>query len=492
MRRLTRREYTNAVRDLLRVDQAEAEPLTASFPEDDRVGGFAGNAHTSVNQRSLEAYMASAESLAALAPVEALVPCDPAAMGEAECGVAWLRDFGRAAFRRPLDAREDDALAAVFREKLARSSFDGAVRLVVEAVLQAPSFLYRVEAATHPEGSLRALDPWELATRLSFFLWSSIPDEDLLDAAEAGQLETTAGLEAEARRMLADPKAADGFESFHLQWLGLQSIENLEKDPVLFPEFDPALRDAMASEPRRFLRHVFQEEGAGIETLLSAEYTFAEDRLASLYGASATTDGRVDLPPGERSGLLTQAGFLAVTTPADQGSPILRGKFVREHLLCQTIPEPPDSLMITAPTVEPGVSTRERFEQHRSEPVCASCHRLMDPIGFGFDNYDAIGRWADEDGASPIDARGEILDAGSDVAGTFEGVPGLVEKLLGTDTLHECVTRHWMRYALARSERESEACSVEQAMDRFAVGDIRELMIGVVLSDAFRFTRGME
>jgi hypothetical protein len=485
LRRLTRVEYTNAIRDLTGVGDGWGE-----LPDDTAVSGFAANSFGVVTQVGAERYAGAAFAIAERVDLARVLPCDPAAIGEDACATELIGRFGRRAFRRPLDAGEIAALQALYDRKRIESDFESAVRLLLEAILQAPSFLYRVEERTSPNGAPAPLGGFELATRLSFFLWASVPDDALLDAAAGGRLATLEGLDAEARRMLDDPRALDAVESFHLQWLGVADLDHLDKDAGLYPEATPTLGAEMRLETATFVRHVFGEAGASLRALLTAEYTFAGPELASLYGV-VPAEGPLALPAGQRSGVLTHAGFLATRALPNQPSPILRGRFVRERLLCEPIAPPPPDVDVTPPAIEPGVSARDRFEAHTSDPLCATCHVKMDPIGFGFGHYDAIGRFVAEDGGAPVDARGEILEAPGDVAGEFDGVPALAERLLASETLSTCLSRQWLRFALGRGEQPGERGSVESARAAFEAhgDDLRELMLGVVRSDAFRTTR---
>ncbi len=281
-------------------------------------------------------------------------------------------------------------------------------------MLQSPRFLYRVEMGMPDlltgQPDVTALDSWEVATRLSFLLWSSIPDEELFAAAEADALGDAASIEKQARRMLEDPRARDAVANFHEQWLGLGKIGTLNKDVAVYPTYTPALRPLWEKETLSFLDHVvFDDDKGDVKTMLTAPYSMMNADLAAFYGVSGPKGAafeRVDLDPAQRAGLLTQASLLAVNSKPNQSSPIHRGKFVRERLLCQTLAPPPNNVNIQPPEVDPTATTREKFSQHSSDPACAGCHRLMDPIGFGFESYDGIGQFRTRIMASRSTPRG--------------------------------------------------------------------------------------
>jgi hypothetical protein len=360
------------------------------------------------------------------------------------------------------------------------------VRLVVQAMLLSPHFLYHVEAL--PPGAAEtdvvALAPFELATRLSYFVWASMPDDALLAAAEDGTLGDPEVLEAEVRRMLDDDRAADAIASFHEQWLQLGELDELTKDAEMYPGWTPELGTAMEVETAAFADEVIRRGDGRLQTLLTASWTIADAELAALYGVTAP-DGpeRIDLDPAERAGLLTSAGFLASKSHAAENSWVHRGKFVRESLLCQPLPPPP-----------PGVEANEANDPGRLEnPECNYCHLLMDPIGVGFENYDATGAFRTVDGeGNAIDAQGEVV--GVEGIGTFAGAVELAHELAADPSVHDCVALQWVRYAGRREETQADACAIEQVRAAFAQSDqdVRELVVAVVLSDAFRYRTAQE
>lgn len=486
LRRLTRAQYDNTVRDLLGVELG----LAQAFVSDEKVGTFDSNAIASVTELSVEQYMDAAEQLAAEAVVDlpALLPCDPASIDEDECAAQFIDDFGPRAYRRPLtDEQREDALA-LYHHGLDQGSFADGIRVLVQGMLQSPFFLYHLEQLPpEGEGQVNALSPYEVASRLSYFLWESMPDDALRQAAAAGELSTPEQLQAQAERMIADPRAKDSIRHFHAQWLELEGLTQVDKDPELFPDFSPELLASMEEEVGRFVEHVILEGDGSLDTLMTADFTFADEELAALYGVEHPGGGfaRVELPADERSGLLTLAGVMTAHAHHNQTSPVLRGAMVRENFLCQTPPPPPDTVNDNPPGLDPTLPTKQRYEQHREDPECAGCHVLLDPLGFGFEHFDALGQFRTMDGQNPVDATGEVVGA-DDADGPYDGHRELTERLAGSDYARACVSRQWFRYALGRLETTADACSLDDIYARFESSDydIRELMVAIAVSDA--------
>lgn len=494
LRRLTRAQYDNTIRDLLGLDLG----LAAGFVSDEKVGTFDSNAIASVTELSVEQYMDAAEQLAAEAVTDlsALLPCDPAVIGEDECAAQFVDTFGRRAYRRPLTAEQHADAMALYHHGLDQGGFADGIRVVVQGLLQSPFFLYHVEQApAGSEGEVLTLSPYELASRLSYFLWESMPDDELLAAAAEGELSTPEQLQAQAERMIGDPRAADSIRHFHLQWLELESLDQLDKDPELFPEFSPQLATSMEEEIGRFAEHVILEGDGSLRTLMTADFTFADESLAELYGVAHPGGGfaRIQLPPDERSGLLTLAGVMATHAHHNQTSPVLRGVMVRENFLCQIPPPPPDNVDDNPPGLDPTLPTKERYEQHRSDPECAGCHNLIDPLGFGFEHFDATGRFRTMDGQNPVDASGEVVGA-EDADGPYDGHRELTERLASSEYARGCVSRQWFRYALGRLETSADECTLDEIYARFASSDfdIRELMVAIAVSDAVSHLKTQE
>lgn len=493
IRRLTGWEYDNTIRELLGDDSRPS--VTAGFPQEGG-SGFDNNADVStVTWLMANKYMLASEDVSARAVTDlvGLMGCDPAA-DESGCIDGWLEEFGRDAWRRPLTAEEAADMRALYDDARSLAEVPTAVETVLQAFLQSPNFIYRVEFGAGDQVSDEAvpLDDWEMATRLSYFLWGSMPDDALFAAAEAGELRTSAQVEEQARRMIEDPRARDVTKHFFEQFLGYEKLSVVDKDPELFPEWSVELSLRQKDETDAFVEHVVFDDDATLQTLLTADYTFVDADLASFYDIQ-TDEAGADLvqvtPQGrEVAGILSQGGILSVYSKPNQTNPIARGIFVREHLLCQIPPPPPDDVDIVPPIPDPDATTRELFDQHRANPACAGCHILFDPVGFGFENFDALGRWRDTENGFDVDASGEL--AATDVDGPFVGVAELGEALAGSELVADCVTRQWFRFAYGRLEsEENDACNVEYLNTQFAESgyDLKELMVTLTQSDAFMF-----
>jgi hypothetical protein len=493
VRRMTRLEYANTIGDLLGLDGSVAD----GFVPEEEVFGFDNNSEqATVGELAAEQYMAAAETLAeqAVMDLSTLLPCDPEASGEEECAQAFVEDFGRRAFRRPLDQDQVDRLMDVFAWGRAEEGFAFGIQLVVEVVLQSPSFLYRVELspADAGEGDVVALDDWEVASRLSYLLWNGMPDEELFAVAEAGELSTPEQVRVQAERMLDDPRAESVVQDFYRQFLDLDRLETTAKDPEAFPDFTPEIRDLMRAETERFLAHVVFEDDGTWNTMLTADYAFLNGALGNYYGLVDVTGAelqRVDLPEGShRGGLLTHGSLMSVLGKYDLSSPVHRGKFVREQLLCQSMPPPPD-VEFDPPELDPNSTTPQKFEEHSENPACAACHQLMDPIGFGFEHYDGVGQWRATENGFPVDATGEVLQGG-DATGQFYGVDQLSTLLSDSDDVRDCMVRQWFRYAYGREKADEDECTENSLRARFAEhGSVRDLLLDLTQTDAFLYAR---
>jgi hypothetical protein len=370
-------------------------------------------------------------------------------------------------------------------------------RLVVEAMLQSPFFLYHhdVGSSGTPQTKAVAVTPYELASRLSYFLWNSMPDANLFTLAGNGTLSDSAVLSAQVERMLADAKASTTIGLFHRQWLALEDLPSRDKDPTAFPAYSEALVDAMLQETSMFSDFVVRKGDGLLKTLLTSNLAFPQAGLFKVYGvaqpAGFSVGSSVMLNAAQRAGILTQAAFLARNAHRDQSSPVHRGIVVRENLLCQTIPSPPANVNNAPPPPSAATSTRERFAQHSSDPACAGCHVLMDPIGVGFEHYDAIGAYRTTDGLGAVDATGAINGTAANLDGAFDGAVELANKLAGATQVEDCLANQWFRFSLGRIESTDDACSVLSIRNGFRAsgGNIRALLTQIAVSDAFRNVR---
>ncbi|MCA9705643.1 MAG: DUF1592 domain-containing protein [Myxococcales bacterium] len=495
LRRLTQSQYRRTVRDLLGIDTTVAE----GFAPDERVGAFKSNAVAPVVDLQVEQYMDAAEAVAteATADVAALLPCDPAAIGEDACAEQWLRELAPRAYRRALVDADITRLMEVYSTARAEGTFEDGIRVALQGVLQSPWFLYHVELgdleAEVTAGEPTPLSGHELASRLSYFLWDTMPDQALFDAAAAGELDTDEGIEAQVERMLADPKAQEAVALFHTQWLAVDELETLEKSSTVYPDFDPALAQAMKEDTESFTNWVIFEGDARLETLLTGAFTLSEDpALLALYGVSLpaghVSGERIPLPAGERAGLLTQPAVMARHAHADQTSPVHRGKLVRENFLCQPLPAPPPDVDNVPPDPDPNSTTRERFEEHEENPACAPCHKLIDGLGFGFENYDAVGAFRSMEGDLPVDASGEVVNT-EDINGAFDGAVELAGKLAVASETADCMAKQWFRFSLGRMDTDLDSCTMESLSTAFEESDqdVHSLIRQIVLSHAFRY-----
>jgi hypothetical protein len=370
--------------------------------------------------------------------------------------------------------------------------FDVGIERALERVLVSPQFLFRIESqpSTVTPGTAYRISDLELASRLSFFIWSSIPDDELLDAAIAGRLKTPAMLEQQVRRMLADPRSESMVTNFAAQWLYLRDIDSKVPDEVLFPDFDETLRDAFRRETELFIDSILRDNRSVLD-LLTANYTFLNERLAKHYGVPNVQGSyfrRVTFPADSpRGGLLGQGSILAVTSYATRTSPVLRGKWVLENLLSSPPPPPPPNVpALKTEGSEPGkiLTMREAMVQHRANPACAGCHARMDPIGFSMENFDALGQWRERDAGGPIDATG-VLPEGT----RFDGIPGLRKMLIEhSDEYVSTVTEKLLMYAVGRNLQYYDAPAV-RAIVRSAARDrytMSSLVLGIVKSAPFQ------
>lgn len=490
LKRLTREQYDNTVRDLL----GETGAPSSGLAQDEKLAAFYTNAVSPVTRLSVEQYADVAEQLARRAVaqgLDSLAGCSGAAQN-VDCAAAFVRAFGQRAFRRPLSEDEVARYRGLFEKHSARG-FETGVRLVLQAMLQSPSFVYHLELTPAPDGvDVIPLAGYELAARLSYALWNSTPDPELLDAAGAGALNAVPGLRAQAERLLSSDRARRAVASFHLQWLGLEGKLDGVKDSASFPAWGPSLVRAMEQETVDFADFVVRRGDGRLQTLLSAPFTIAGPELLSLYGATASpaADGTVALDPAERAGLLTQAAFLSAHAHSNQTSPVHRGLAVRRNLLCTDLPDPPMNVDNTPPEPDPTATTRQRFEQHRANASCAGCHRLLDPIGVGFENYDAIGAYRARENGLEIDAAGELLEAGS-ASGTFTGAVELAQRLSTSSAVRQCVQKQWFRFSLGRFEADEDSCTMQRLSEAFAASDydVKALLLELVSSDAFRYKK---
>jgi hypothetical protein len=412
---------------------------------------------------------------------------------ETMCAKTIVSRLGRRAYRRPLANDDLRPLLASFKKGRVSGGFEGGIQAALELMLVSPDFLFRIE--TDPEGvsagTSSRLTDLELASRLSFFLWSSLPDDELLDAARRGKLRDAAGLEQQVRRMLADRRSKALLENFAGQWLQLRDLRSFIPDADLFPEFDENLREAFQKETELFIESQLRENRSVVE-LLTANYTFLNERLARHYGiqnVSGSHFRKVPLTDAQRGGLLGQASLLTITSYPNRTSPVLRGKWLLEKMFGTPPPPPPPNVPALKDKGENGrpQSVRERLQEHRKNPACSTCHSVMDPLGFALDHYDAIGAWRTVDSGTPVDASATLPDTTK-----FAGLPGLRELLVSRrQQFVDTVIERLLGYALGRKVEFYDRPAVRAIARESAAKDDRwsAIILGIVKSAPFQMRR---
>jgi hypothetical protein len=485
--RLSREQYRNTVKDLLGVEV----PHEGLLPDDELGGsGFAvGGSVSVVDARNL---LAAAEHVGqAIAPrMDMIAPC-AAGMAEPACAAAFIGSFGRRAYRRPLAAPERQALEADYaRLREQGSDHRTALRLLVQAMLQSPYFLYRWELTDERPvrvGAAVRLTSHQIASRLSYFLWNSTPDAALSDAADRGELANAAGVEAQARRLIADPRVEPMVRDFALHWLEISDLADVTKSAGVFPAYTPALMADMQEESARFAAAALLSPGNGLEALLRGTETHATAALAKVYGATAAGEKptKLALDPGQRAGVLTLGAFLSKHATPTETHPVKRGAIVFTRVLCGELPPtPPDVPAVEPP--KPGLTTRERFAAH-SELVCAKvCHGLIDPYGFALESYDGIGRFRTTEQGKRIDTSGVArLPSGGEIP--FQGAVDLMPRLASSEDARGCLARQWLRLGVGRADVAADEPSVNDAAAVLARpgGSVRDLLVTLTTTSSF-------
>ncbi len=488
--RLTRRQYDRSVTSLV---GDESNPAEGFVPEPGSEQGFQNDAY-SLRVRQLEAgqFQAAAKALAANVVqnrLEDILPCDEAQLTTDTCQQSFVEEFGARAFRRPLSVEEKERYLSLFQLGTQKGDAKLGLTVSIEAMLQSPYFLYRFELGDFDPANPGevVLTEHEVASALSYLLTDAPPDEALRASVSVEDLSDPLVRRQHAERLLASAPARDAQLEFYRQLFEYLSLEEVMKDPDVFPEFD-SLRDSFHREMDAYAGHVVFESDGSLQTLLTASYTFADSTLGDFLGIEVSGDSFVQTTtdPGERAGILSLAGFNAVTSAQTRTSPVNRGRFIREKLLCYHIGEPPQGIDLTLPTLEAGMTAREQLEQKTSPPACAGCHSVMNPVGFGMESLDALGRFRTEDNSLPIDDQGELTET-RDIDGPFSGVPELADRLAQSKQVEECFAIQAFRYASGRGETSSDSCSLVELRDLFIAsgGNLKELPIAFAVSDGF-------
>jgi hypothetical protein len=493
--RLTNLEYRNTLTALF-----PGVALTSvELPADNIVEGFDNNAKAQTPSTSLiEQYRSSAQAVAAsvTANLAVALPCKPTTSAEQDaCGKQWIDAFVPRAYRRPITSDERTRLDGFFASSKTSYDFPTAISMVVQAVLQSPHFLYRVELGGVAQNGVAALSGFEMASRLSYFFWDTMPDDTLTAAAASGALDNVDGVEAQARRLLADAKSHPAVASLFHQWLRFDKMDKMNKSASAFPSWSDDVAASLRGSAGEFVDRVFWDLGGSLPALLTDTATYVDANIAPIYGLppiakTSATMALTDTNKAQRSGILTQAGLMAAFAHETTDSPVLRGVFVLDRLLCSAPPPPPASVTgsITETTDSSQVmTTRDRFAMTHESGTCAGCHHMIDGFGFGFEHYDAIGKWRDTESNLPINAKGWISGT-RDANGDFDGAVDLGQRLSKSGQVSDCVASQWYRYSLGLGAADVNTCDLAPVSKAFSDsdGDMQELMIATVTSDAFR------
>jgi hypothetical protein len=509
LRRLTHSQFNHTVRDLLGDQTAPAN----QFPAEDFINGFRNQSQgQSLSPLLIEGYSAAAERLARSAfrggDTHGLIPCK----ASAACRERFVREFGLKAFRRPLDAAEQKRYQALM---LREPDFLKGAQLVVEAILQSPNFIFRLETTPDPKLKL-----WATASRLSYALWDTMPDAELFAAARRGDLATREGVERAVRRMLDDPRARESLNEYISQWLRFDRLQTASKDRRKFPLYTRETAMAMTEEARTFVSDLVWNDH-DFMTLFTAKYGHVNPELARIYGVTAPAKDfdRVAFPENsERAGLLGQGLFLALTAKPDESSPTARGLFVREQFLCQHVPDPPPGVNTNLPPVTEAnpQTNRDRMTEHATNPACASCHRLIDPIGFGLEKFDAVGARREQlllqfrnkikatANPRPEESKGFTtktvnlnLNTEGDVAGLpdsqFSSPAELGAVLAKSAQCQECVVKQYFRYTAGRPETAADRPVIRKTLEDFRRSQFKfkELIVSLTLQREFPTREGV-
>jgi len=495
--RLSHEQWENSVADLF--GYAEPTGKSESFPADPQTSGFLfdnNGESLQVVQALWTAYQRAAEEVAAdvvSSPTRlaALLPPDT---GDSSARArSFIRTFGRRAYRRPLVEQEVDDLMAVYEAAPVNNStapaFEAGIEQVISAFLQSPFFLYRIESSTKKDasGAIR-LTGYEQASRLSYLLTDSMPDDALLDAAEQGELDKVAGVEAQARRLLKTPRAEKTVTRFFQAFLDVNKWSKINPLPNQFPDAPSGFADLARQENEKFIQYLFGS-GAGYREVLTSNETFVNQDLAKLYGLSGDfgpSFEKVTLDSSQRRGVFTQLGFLAANATSVDPDPIHRGAFLARRVACLNLSAPPDGVPPLPPAGD--LSNRQNVEAHTEQPdtVCAGCHATMiNPLGFPFEHYDAVGKWRTEDNGHPIDTASKPLINGdpTPVADALE----LADAFAESQRTHECYTERWIEYAFNRKGTEQDTGVVRYLAEQSRGGvGIEEMLVQLVTTRAFR------
>jgi hypothetical protein len=491
MLRLTNAEYLNTVQDLF----PSATIPSVSLPDENAVDGY-NNAASGQTPTSLlvQDYQAAAEAIvqAVSGNISTVVGCQPTSTAaEDTCAQTFINSFGKNAYRRPLTSDESTRLFNLYKTLRGADDFPTSMGLVIQVFLQSPYFVYRIESGASPSnGAAVPLTSYELASRMAYFLTDSMPDTELMQAADQNTLQDAATVESEARRLLGTQRAHDAVARFNYQWLKLAKLEGVTKDTNAFPNFTPALAQTLLDATVQYIDYAFWQQDS-LSGLLTDNHAYVNDLLAPLYGLSPPGSSTLQLTqvdPTQRAGILTQVGMLSSLAGPDNDSPVQRGLLVLSKFLCQAPPPPPPGVNTTPPALDPSTptTTRQRLQTQHAIGACGACHSGMDAIGFAFENYDALGQWRTTENGLPVDASSQL--SGTDVDGTFTGAIALAQRLAKSDQVATCVSYEWLRYSLGLDTTQINLAAAKPVSQTFkASGDaFTELLVAIVTSDYFR------
>jgi hypothetical protein len=490
--RLNRVEYNNTIRDLLG-DASNPGKDFAADQDSARSGYFTGG---SISANDATHLLEATEKLAtgAMQRLPELVPCKPvpaAAADQDACAGQFIAQFGKRAFRRPLTADETSSFKTFYAaQRSGGHDFANALRMVISGMLLSPQFLYRWEVIPEMavrDGTLVRYNSYEMASRLSYLIWASMPDDAGFTTAEQNKLGTPDQIEAEVRRLLKDPRAKQAVGDFFTQWLGVTELATVPKDPKVYPTYSPELVASMLAETAAFAAHTVTEGDGRLGTIFTSPQSFIDAKLAVLYGnkaVTATTLTQAMVNPAERAGILTHGSFLAGHASADESNPTRRGKVLADRVICQEIALPPDDVPDPEKPMA-GVSVRERFEKHSTQPCATACHGVMDPLGFAFENYNGMGAYQSMDAGKPVNATGKLTLDGKTVE--FKNALELNKILSESKQVGACMARQFLRYALRRKEVVGDEQALATAEAAFAGKsyDLRELMVALTKTKSF-------
>ncbi len=493
LRRLSNNEYSNTLKDLFAgVDGVASviDTVVATFPHESESLGFRNNASfLAVGSLVAQKYLDGAEQIAAAAASASdLVACDPESLGDLECAREFIRDFGAKAYRRPLTDDEVQRYEDRFTAGSDGHTFQDGIEWVVFSMLQSPHVLYRVELGEPATGAVTEPTPYEMASRLSYLIWQSQPDAELTRAAAADELRTPEQIETQVRRMLADDKSERLFEYFD-QWLDTDILSSMKRDKEVYPDVVSGLPELLREETRTFVKTLFANPSGSFGELFTANYSYVNGALAEHYGVSGVSGGefvKVDMPG--RSGVLTQ-GMLLTRDKATRTSIVRRGLKVRTDLLCELVPAPPPNVNLDLEGLGDGLSQRDRLELHRTQPGCAGCHELMDPLGVVFESFDAVGRFrtTDEDG-QPVDTSSTITST-QDADGPVANAAELGQRLAQSEEARACYVLQNFRFFYGRDKTDADRCSMASLSVAFKESgySLSELVVALSQTDAFRY-----